>query len=377
MNLSSKKSRGAVSASNLVSSSLVEGRGHAALTPFQLGFRMPAEWAPHEATWLAWPHNEETWPGEVKEVGEIYLQMIEALVPHEKVHLLVNDEGTREVVSERLRKRGTSEKNVVYFLIPTVDAWVRDYGPCFAVRDQGGSFERAAIKWVFDAWGRKYEPLMKDNGAGEEIARQSDFPVYRPGMILEGGSIDTNGEGTCLVTEQCLLHPSRNPRLSKEGIEAMLRDYLGFTHFIWLGEGIEGDDTDGHIDDITRFVGPDTVVTAVEKNADDPNEAPLRENLRRLHSAHDPAGQKLEIISLPMPDRVETPQGRLPASYLNFYIANGTVLVPAFGCAKDRVVLGILQELFPKRRVVGIRSETLVMGLGGIHCVTHEQPGVV
>jgi len=343
-------------------------------TPFDLGFRMPAEWEPHEATWLAWPHNEETWPGKVREVEEVYLQMMEALIPHEKIYLLVNDELTRETVSRRLRERGVFEKNVVYFLLPTVDAWIRDYGPCFATLGAKGKRGIVGIKWVFNAWGGKYESLAKDDEAGDQIARQLEMPFYRPGIILEGGSIDTNGEGTCLVTEQCLLNPNRNPHLSRFQVEGMLRDFLGFTHFIWLGEGIEGDDTDGHIDDITRFVNRTTVVTAVEKNSSDPNEASLRENLRRLREVYVPAGKNLEIVEIPMPDRVETSWGRLPASYLNFYLANGVVLVPTFGCIQDKVALGILQDLFPKRRVVGIRSETLVMGLGGIHCVTHEQP---
>ena len=336
-------------------------------TPFQLGFRMPAEWAPHEATWLAWPTNEETWPGKVREVEEIYLQMIEALASGEKVHLLVNDEKTRGQVSHRLRQRNGSEKNIVYFLVPTVDAWVRDYGPSFAT---GGKtkHEIIGIKWIFNAWGGKYESLAQDNAAGEQIADRLEMPFYRPEIILEGGSIDTNGDGICLVTEQCLLNPNRNSRLSRGQIEGLLRDFLGFTRFIWLGEGIEGDDTDGHIDDITRFVNPKTVVTAVEENPNDPNHRPLQENRKRLEQ------EKLEIVPIPMPNRVETSWGRLPASYLNFYIANSVVLVPIFGSVKDKIALQILQDLFPKKRVVGIRSETLVMGLGGIHCVTHEQP---
>ncbi len=342
-------------------------------TPFQLGFRMPAEWAPHEATWLAWPTNEETWPGKLPEVEEIYLQMIEAITSGEKVHLLVNDEKTRDLVSHRLKDRGVSEKNMVYFLIPTVDAWVRDYGPSFATGGKTKS-EIVGIKWIFNAWGGKYESLALDNGAGEKIADQLEMPFFRPGMILEGGSIDTNGLGTCLVTEQCLLNPNRNPHLSRAQVEGMLRDFLGFTHFIWLGEGIEGDDTDGHIDDITRFVDPTTVVTAIEENLEDPNAQPLQENWKRLEKARDQDGKKLEIVSLPMPDRVEISWGRLPASYLNFYIANTVVLVPVFGSNKDEAALQILQSLFPRKRVVPIRSETLVMGLGGIHCVTHEQP---
>ena len=347
---------------------------------------MPAEWEPHEATWLAWPHNEETWPGKLPEVEEIYLRMIEALVPHEKIHLLVDDGRERDRVEKKLAKRGVSSKHIIYFLIPTVDAWVRDYGPCFIKRmsphpslspeggEGGGEGRVAFVNWIFNAWGGKYESLARDNVVPDRLAPLLGIPVFSPGLVLEGGSIDTNGLGTVLVTEQCLLHPNRNPHLSRPGIEEALRNFLGFNHFIWLGEGIEGDDTDGHIDDITRFVNPTTVVTARETNAADPNHFPLKENLKRLRGAKDQAGKGLTIIELPMPDRVEGPGGRLPASFLNFYIGNGAVLVPVFGHAEDATVLKILSELFPGRRVVGIRSETLVLGLGGIHCVTHEQP---
>lgn len=339
---------------------------------------MPAEWAPHEATWLAWPHNEETWPGKVHEIEELYLQMIEALTPGEKVHLLVNDEKTREKVSKRLQALGTSDKNIVYFLIPTVDAWVRDYGPSFVLRDSaGGGKEIAAIKWGFNAWGGKYESLARDNGVAEELKNRLSIPFYDPGIILEGGSIDTNGEGACLVTEQCLLNPNRNPHLSRSGVEEGLSEFLGFTHFIWLGEGIEGDDTDGHVDDIARFVNPSTVVAALEKNPRDRNQALLQENWERLCRASDPNGKKLTVVSLPMPDPVWAPWGRLPASYLNFYIANGVVLVPIFGKPQDETAQRILGDLFSDREVIGIRSENLVLGLGAIHCVTHEQPRAI
>ena len=338
--------------------------------------RMPAEWERHEATWLAWPHNEETWPGRIKEIEEVYLQMIEALTPHEKVHLLINDNPTRQRVANQLSRRGLSDKNVVYFLIPTVDAWIRDYGPGFVLKKGADKKELIALKWLFNAWGGKYESLAHDNEVGNELKKWLPLPFLDPGMILEGGSMDANGEGTCLVTEQCLLNPNRNPHLSRSDIEEILRTYLGFTHFIWLGEGIEGDDTDGHIDDIARFVNPTTVVAAIEENPNDRNEIPLLENWRRLEEARDQMGRKLTLVPLPMPDPLDAPWGRLPASYLNFYIANEVVLVPVFGQKKDRTALEILKDLFPQRKVIGIRSETLVMGLGALHCVTHEQPEV-
>ena len=344
------------------------------LTPFQLGYRMPAEWESHEATWLAWPHNEETWPGKLPQIEEVYLQMIEALLPEEKVHLLVNDEKEREEVGKRIRSRGLTSKNLVFFLIPTVDAWIRDYGPNFIWRDSGGRKEVAWVRWKFNAWGGKYESLAEDDQVGERLAPLLGREVFYPGIILEGGSIEPNGLGTVLVTEQCLLNPNRNPGLPQGKIEKVLHDFLGFTHFIWLGEGIEGDDTDGHIDDIARFVNPTTVAAAVEENEKDSNAHPLRENLKRLREARDQNGRKLEVIPIPMPGRVEGPWGRLPASYLNFYMGNSVVLVPIFGHQQDEQVLGILRDFFPKRRIVGIRCEDLILGMGAIHCVTHEMP---
>lgn len=335
---------------------------------------MPAEWEHHEATWLSWPHNEETWPGRLPAVEEVYLQMLEGLLPGEKVNLLVNDEKERDHVQRLVSKRGISVQNLVFHLIRTVDAWMRDYSPQFVCRTQGGRREVAALKWGFNAWGGKYASLAEDDRAGELIAPLLPMPVYRPGLIMEGGSLDTNGRGTLLTTEQCLLHPNRNPQFSREQIEEKLRDFLGFTHFIWLGKGIEGDDTDGHIDDITRFVNPATVVTALETNSADPNSKILDENLKRLKASAGQDGEPLNIIPVPMPDPVSGPGGRMPASYLNFYIANQTVLVPVFGSTKDEAAMKILSEIFPKRRVIGIRSEILVQGLGAIHCITHEQP---
>lgn len=370
MKKSFQEGRGAVSAPDHG----FEGRGNPAPTPFELGYRMTAEWELHEGTWLAWPHNEETWPGKLDLVEEIYLQMIEALAPQEKVNLLVDDDSMREKAAKRLRDRGVISSNVIYHLIPTVDAWIRDYGPNFIVRATGEKKEIAFVRWIFNAWGGKYESLAQDNRVPDLVAPRLGMPVFSPGLILEGGSIDTNGRGSVLVTEPCLLNPNRNPHLSREGVEEALRNFLGFTHFIWLGEGIEGDDTDSHIDDIARFVNPTTVVAAVEEDSNDPNGPVLRENLGRLRQATDQNGKKLNVVTLPMPGRVECPAGRLPASYLNFYIANGVVLIPIFGHKQDAVALKILQEFFPRRRILGIRSEDLVLGLGGIHCVTHEEP---
>ena len=348
-----------------------------ALLPFDLGFRMQAEWEPHRATWLAWPHNEETWFGRLAQVEEIFLQMIEALAPEEKICLLVNDAPLRDRVDSLLRRRGIGTKNVTYHQVPTQDAWIRDYGPSFVIKSSASRKEAALVRWIFNAWGGKYPSLARDNRVFDDLEPVLGMPVFRPGIVLEGGSLDTNGKGTGLATEQCLLHPNRNPRLSRTQIEKVLRDFLGLTHLLWLGEGLEGDDTDGHVDDIARFVNPATVVTAVEKDASDPNRAVLEKNLKRLKKATDQDGKKLEIVTLPLPGRVSAGGKRLPASYLNFYIANGVVLVPTFGRPNDAVALEVLKEVFPKRRVIGIRSEDLVLGLGGIHCVTHEEPLVL
>lgn len=344
------------------------------ILPRGLGYRMQAEWEPHEATWISWPHNKETWSGRVREIEKIYLQMIEALALGEKVRLLVNDEKTRDRVAGLLEKRKVKGNRVVYYLIPTVDAWIRDYGPTFILKGSGKEREIALVRWRFNAWGGKYALLAGDDRIQDELVPILGIPVFRPGLILEGGSIDTNGLGTALVTEQCLLNPNRNPHLSKLEIDSALKNFLGLTHVIWLGEGIEGDDTDGHIDDIARFVNPTMVVAAIEKDSSDANGKPLRENLERLKRATDQNGKKFELITLPMPGRVEDQMDRLPASYLNFYIGNAAVLVPIFGHPNDAVALKTLEDLFPKRKVIGIRSKALVLGLGGIHCVTHEEP---
>lgn len=344
--------------------------------PFDLGYRMPAEREPHKATWLAWPHNEETWPGRLPHVEEIYLEMIQALAPHEKVHLLVNDPPMEERVRKRLGQKGVEIQNVSCHILPTVDAWIRDYGPSFILRRAGGEGKKgkACVRWIFNAWGRKYVSEAQDDRVTDQLGPILQMPVFKSQMVLEGGAIDTNGKGTCLATEECLLNPNRNPGLSRVEIERTLRDYLGLTHLIWLGEGIEGDDTDGHVDNLARFVEPATVVAAEEKNSRDPNKAVLEKNLKRLRQATDQDGKKLTVATLPMPDRLEGPRGRLPVSYLNFYVANGVVLAPIFGHRNDSAAMRVLEELFPTRQIIGIRSETLVLGLGGIHCVTHEEP---
>ena len=338
-----------------------------------LSYRMPAEWEPHAATWLAWPHNEETWPGRLPQVQAIFLAMIEALHREETVHLLVNDAASAAQVGRLIRERGFDDRAIRLHEIPTADAWLRDSGPIF-LTGADRQPPLAASAWRFNAWGCKYADLQADAGLSQRIASRVGVPCFEPGMVLEGGAIDVNGRGACLTTEQCLLHPNRNPGLRRADIERHLRDTLGVSHIVWLGRGIAGDDTDGHVDDVARFVGPNTVVCALESDPQDANFACLRDNFRRLQAATDAHGRPLEVVPLPMPGRVGSPRERLPASYANFYVANGVVLVPTYGHANDDRALRILQDLSPGRRVVGIPCEPLVWGFGAIHCVTQQQP---
>lgn len=340
-------------------------------TPAALGYRMPAEWHRHAATWLSWPKDAVTWPDRVAEVQEIFLQFMDALTPHERVCLLVDDEEVAQEVLRRCEGRALVPDRLQLIALGTADAWIRDYGPNFLL-DRGGHL--AFNHWGFNAWGGKYDALMQDASVPARLTALARVPRFEPGIVLEGGSIDVNGEGTVLTTEQCLLHENRNPGRSRADLEGCLREYLGVSQVIWLGEGIEGDDTDGHVDDITRFVAPDTIVTAVEEDPSDPNHAPLFDNLARLTHARRPDGTPWRIVRLPMPGYVMAGDERLPASYANFYIANEVVLVPVYGHVNDAPALAILQDVFPHRRVVPIHSEALVWGMGSIHCVTQQQP---
>jgi agmatine deiminase len=344
-------------------------------TPAELGYRMPAEWHHHHATWLSWPKDPETWPQRVPLVEEIFLQMMAALAPHEIVNLLVDDAAAETSVRARMRFAGAD--NIRFHQIPTVDSWIRDYGPNFLINDKGGP---AYNDWILNAWGNKYEELKRDDSIPARLESLLGVPRFEPGIVMEGGSIEVNGAGCVLTTEQCLLNPNRNPDLSRDEIEQYLKDYLGVEKVLWLGEGIVGDDTDGHIDDIARFVAPDVIVCAVEEDPEDANYKLLQDNLHRLQSMTDVKGRGFEIVTLPMPgvvggDSTDSRNlDRLPASYANFYIANGVVLAPVFGHSNDARALEILQSLFKNRRVVGINCEPLVWGMGTIHCVTQQQP---
>lgn len=343
-------------------------------TPAELGYSMPPEWHPHRATWLAWPKDPVTWPERIPQVEEIFLRMMRALAPHEAVNLLVEDEAAEHSIAERCNFDGA--ENIRFHRVSTVDSWIRDYGPNFLVRESAGRRELAYNDWVFNAWGSKYEDLKRDNTIPERLESVLNVPRFEPRVVMEGGSIEVNGAGVVMTTEQCLLNPNRNPHLDRAGIEQHLKDYLGVEKVLWLGEGIVGDDTDGHIDDIARFTSPTTIVCALEEDPADENYELLQDNFRRLQKERDARGGSYRIIQLPMPGRIGGHDAeRLPASYANFYIANSVVLVPVFGHPQnDRRAVEILQPLFPTRRVIPINCEPLVWGMGTIHCVTQQQP---
>ena len=345
-------------------------------TPAELGFCMPAEWHRHKATWLSWPKDPETWPDRVEQVEEIFLQMMAALAPHEIVNLLVDDAETERKV--RARCNFPAAENIRFVRLQTVDSWIRDYGPNFLIHIDSGAL--AYNDWRFNAWGDKYPELIEDDRVPKLLEPTLQAPRFEPGIVLEGGSIDVNGAGCVLTTEQCLLNPNRNPPLIKGQIERYLENYLNASKVLWLGEGIVGDDTDGHIDDIARFVAPNVIVCALEEDRTDANYQLLQDNYRQLQSMTDADGRPFEVVTLPMPGIVggtntdKRNLERLPASYANFYIANNVVLAPIFGHRNDERALQTLQQLFPDRRVVGINCEPLVWGMGTIHCVTQQQP---
>jgi agmatine deiminase len=335
---------------------------------------MPAEWEAHRGTWLSWPHKEASWPGGFEPIPGIFAEIVRHLVPHEEVHINVGDAALEASARGVLAQAGVPTAPVIFHQNPTNDAWCRDHGPVFVFRETAGRLEQLILDWGYNAWGNKYPPFDLDDVIPSRIGAELGIPVISPGMVLEGGSVELNGAGTLLTTEQCLLDPNRNPGLSKMQIEAMLRDHLGARNILWLGQGIEGDDTDGHVDDLTRFTDAGTVVTAVEEDPRDPNYEPLRDNLRRLRGMTDQNRRPLRVVELPMPPALYREGQRLPASYANFYIANGTVLLPGFDAVRDERARSVLQDLFPTRRVILIACTDLVWGLGAIHCVTQQWP---
>lgn len=330
---------------------------------------MPAEWEPHEATWIAWPHNREDWPGRFAPIPWVYGEIVRKLSLVEKVRILVKDGALEEQARRVLKKVGAQMEAVEFFTYPTNRVWTRDYGPLFVKNARGGV---GLTAWQFNAWA-KYDDWQLDRAVPARLTKELGLPSWTAPMVLEGGSIDVNGSGTLLTTEECLLSPvqARNPGMTRQEIERMLRDYLGAERVIWLANGITGDDTHGHVDDLARFVGPDTVVLSAELDRSDPNFEPLRANAGILRSAG------LEIVKLPMPRPLIFAGQRLPASYANFYIANGLVLVPTFNDPNDRVALATLARVFPDREVVGINCTELIWGLGALHCMTQQQPAAI
>jgi len=343
-----------------------------ASTPSAQGYAMPAEWESHEATWISWPHPHcNSFPSAYKRVIPTFVRLVEVLAESETVRINVQD-GEQEK-SLRHLLCGVPPERVEFFHIPTNEPWCRDYGPIFLRRDTAPHI--AAVDFDFNAWGLKLSPFDDDDAVPGRIASALGIPIFHCNrFVLEGGSIDVNGAGTLLTTESCLLNPNRNPEMDRAGIEGKLRDTLGVSHILWLGDGIEGDDTDGHVDDITRFVSRDTVVTAVEEDVNDPNNEPLRKNLERLRAMQLPDGSPLHAVSLPMPSRIVREGIRLPASYANFYIANEIVLLPVYGDPNDAWAESVLLSLFPTRRIVPVNCCELIWGLGAFHCLTQQQP---
>lgn len=347
-----------------------------AMTPRELGYHMPAEWEPHEATWLSWPHKEASWPGAFEPVPEIFVEITRRIAESELVRINVADEDFADRVRTLLGMGGVSLDAVRFHCNPTDDAWARDHGPIYVVRDRDGRRERAINDWGYNAWGNKYPPYDRDDVVPSRIAAEMGETLFTPDIVMEGGSLDVNGLGTLITTEACLLNPNRNPHLDRAQIERYLIDYLGVTNILWLGDGIVGDDTDGHIDDLTRFVSADTVVTVIEDDPEDENYGLLMDNYERLLTMKDQDGRPLRVVKMPMPAPVFHDGQRLPASYANFYITNGGVLVPTYRCDNDKKACSILRELFPGRRVIPIDCTDLIWGLGSIHCVTQQQPAV-
>jgi agmatine deiminase len=356
-------------------------------TPRQLGYRMPAEWEPHEATWLAWPHNPEDWPGKFAPIPWLYAEIVRLLAARERVHLIVEDAAAEKRVRSMLKRAGADLGKVDFHQWPTDRGWMRDSGAIF-LRDRAGGI--ASTNWQFNGWA-KYDDWRLDDQIPGRITELLGIEEWQPKVqndvqnkdsserrriVLEGGSIDVNGAGLMLTTEECLLSAvqQRNPGVGREQLEKVFSAYLGIDQVLWMNRGIAGDDTHGHVDDITRFAGADTIITAVEPDTRDQNHEPLAENLARLKAARTHEGKQFNIVELPMPRPVVFRRQRVPASYANFYIANGVVLMPTFHDPNDRVALNILAEAFPDREVIGVHSVDLIWGLGALHCMTQQQP---
>lgn len=347
-------------------------------TPADHGFSFPPEWHRHAATWISWPRPEGiSFPARHHEAIEDIAGLIRAIAPRELVHINVPNANCERLVRAFLHARKVPLARVAFHYIPTNECWTRDHGPAFVLRRRRGRTEAAIVDWAFNAWGGKYPPYDADDAVPTRIAEALGLPVFHPGIVMEGGAVDVNGEGTVLTTTSCLLNRNRNPGVSKARIEGYLRDFYGQQHVVWLGDGIEGDDTDGHVDDLARFLDARTIAIGMERDPSDANFKRLYENRVRLAKARDQQGRPFRVVELPMPRAVVHKGQRLPATYLNFYFVNGALLVPTFGQrARDAQAVETLQAHLPRRKVIGVDCRALIWGLGAIHCLTQQQPRV-
>jgi len=342
-------------------------------TPKQLGYYFPAEFAQHEATWLSWPHKEASWPGKINTIFPSYSKFIKELTKGELVRINVADEAMKLFAISNLQKEEVDLSKVEFFFHPTNDAWCRDHGPAFLINPLAEQ-KKVIVDWDYNAWGNKYPPFGLDDVVPTLIGNHFKIPVFNPGIVMEGGSVEFNGKGTVMTSTACLLNPNRNPHLNQEQIEEYLCNYYGMEQVLWVDEGIIGDDTDGHIDDTVRFVNEDTVITVIEENKNDENYELLQHNLKQLKEMRLLNGKQLDIIELPMPEQLVYDDQRLPCSYANFYIANKSVIVPVFQTNRDEKALQIIQDCFPDRNVVGIDSLDIIWGLGSFHCLSQQEP---
>jgi agmatine deiminase len=344
-------------------------------TPKELGYHFPAEFAPHIATWLSWPHKEASWPGKIDTIFPYYVQFIKELTKGEIVRINVANKMMMQFAIMHLENSNADLRKIEFYFHPTNDAWCRDYGPAFLINPKA-EHKKVIVDWGYNAWGDKYPPYGLDDVIPTWIGKEFNTPIFYPGIVMEGGSVEFNGAGTILTSTACLLNPNRNPDLKQQQIEEYLFNFYGAEQILWVDEGIVGDDTDGHIDDTVRFVNEDTVLTVTEEDKNDENFNLLQNNLKQLQKMRLLNGKQLNIIECPMPDPVILDGQRLPASYANFYISNRSVIVPTFRCDKDEKALQIIQDCFPERKAVGIDSTDIIWGLGSFHCLSQQEPAV-
>lgn len=345
-------------------------------TPAEHGYAFPAEWERQEAVWFSWPRPEGiSFPGRWHRVPGNLAAIVREIAARERVRINVPNANWERIVREQLRAFACPTARVEFFHVPTNECWCRDHGPAFVARRRAGRRSLAVVDWGYNAWGGKYPPFDADDDVPSRLAALLGLPLFRTPVVMEGGAVDFNGEGSVLTTESVLLNPNRNPGLSKREVEEVLKQWYGQQQVLWLGEGIEGDDTDGHVDDLARFLDPRTIVTAIEDDPRDPNHAILEDNLTRLAKLRDRGGRPFDILALPMPKRIEREGQRLPATYLNFLFVNGALLVPTFRDRRtEQVALERLSRALPKHAVIGIDCHELIWGLGAIHCLTQQQP---